>query len=82
MTRYDVVELELDDLTYRMTYSYSPVRPATRWEPQEGGLEIETVEVILRGGVVLPVLDYDRLADLPELLERAEAQEREKRDVA
>lgn len=82
MTRYDVVELELDDLTYRMRYSYSPPRPATYWTPAEGGVEVETVDVILRGGVTLPVADYDRLADLPELIERAQAQEREKREVA
>lgn len=82
MTRYDVVELELDDITYRMAYSYSPVRPATRWEPQEGGLEIETVDVILRGGVTVPVLDYNRLADLPRLIAEAEQQELEKREVA
>ena len=78
MKRYDIVEWERDDLTYLMRYSYSPRIPASRWQPAEGGVTVETVEVVLRGGVVLPVLDYDRLADLPELLERAEAQERER----
>lgn len=81
MTHYDTVELELDDLCYRMTYSYSPRVPATRWQPSEGGVEIDTVDVILRGGVVLPVIEYERLEDLPELIERAEAQEREREEA-
>src|SRR5690606_35766899 len=55
--RYDLVEWERDDLTYRMRYAYSPRVPATRWQPAEGGVTVETVEVVLRGGVVLPVLD-------------------------
>ena len=79
---FDVLEWERDDLTYRMRYRYTPRRPATRWQPSEGGVEIDTVDVILRGGVVVPVIEYEKLSDLPELIERAEAQEREKRDVA
>lgn len=82
MKSYDLIEWERDDLTYRMRYAYSTRRPATRLEPAEGGLEIESIEVVLRGGVTLPVPEYDRLEDLPGLLERAEEQEREKREVA
>lgn len=81
MKRYDIVEWERDDLTYRMRYGYSPRVPATRWQPAEGGVEVDRVDVVLRGGVVLPVTEYERLADLPDLIERAEAQEREREEA-
>lgn len=78
MTHYDVVELELDDVCYLLHYSYSPPRPATYWEPASGGVIVEAVDVTLRGGVTLPVADYEKLTDLPRLIELAEAQERER----
>lgn len=76
------VELEKDDLTYCMGYSYAPERPATYWEPASGGVQVEYVEVILPGPVTIDVPDWDRLEVLDELVQLAYDQERERAEIA
>lgn len=43
------VEIELDDVAYVMEYTWTRPRPATRWEPCEGGVELNNLYIVLEG---------------------------------
>lgn len=75
------VEIELDDLSYRLEYRYSKPRTATRFEPAEGGVEIVSVTALLNGtngSVEVDVTDKaDDLEVTPWLVDKAYAEEQE-----
>lgn len=78
---YRTIELELDDVSYILDYEYSRPRPATRWEPAEGGLTPTRLTLVLDGfdgPIQIDVTEHmDNLKVIDQLVSRAENEERE-----
>lgn len=86
MSTTKMVEVELDDVSYQMFYQMHRYCPETYWEPASGGLEIESVYIVLpvyKGEPVSIRVDrHSELRALDRLIDAAYQEAKEESEAA